>query len=89
MPPQEKRPVDGPDTSETYERGHPGKTPGLGEMDEPETAPEMQDDAVQDSRRNPEDKSDSLAGQDPQNMADSVEPGSPLATPGREDPAKH
>lgn len=42
-----------PDTSETYERGHPDKTPGLGKMDTPDHDEHADHpDSVQGSVRN-------------------------------------
>ncbi len=81
-----ERPVDMPDTSETYERAHPGKEPG-GQLEANERVPDERADSVQGSTRN-DDEQPALAGQDPQSAADSVDPESDLAHAGRADAAK-
>ncbi len=79
-----------PDTSETYERGHPGKTPG-GQLEAPDTVPDERPDSVQGSTRNDNDdgRLTSLAGQDPQNQGDAVDPTDSIAHDGRADAMKH
>ncbi len=87
MPADEERPVDMPDTSETYERAHPGKTPG-GQLEANERVADNRADSVQGSVRNDEgDDVDGLSGQDPQNQGDSVDPADGKAHAGRADAA--
>ena len=74
-----------PDTSETYERAHPEKTPG-GQLEQPDYPPDNSPDSVQGSTRNDDDPP-ALAGQDNQNAADAVDPSDPQAHAGRADAA--
>lgn len=80
-----ERPVDMPDTSETYERGHPEKVPGE-QLEAVDRKPDERPDSVQGSIRNDDDQP-ALAGQDPQNSADAVDPTDPIAHAGRVDAA--
>ena len=75
-----------PDTSETYERAHPEKTPGMGEMGKPDLVPDERPDSVQGSTRNDDDPPE-LAGQDPTDRGDVVQPESGTAHGDRVDPA--
>ena len=86
MPDQRENNI--PDTSETYERGHPDKTPGLGEMDTPEAQKKQADhpDSVQGSTRNDLD-SQELTADDIQQQGDVVDPASDAAHGNRKDPA--
>jgi hypothetical protein len=86
MPSENERPENMPDTSETYERGHPGKTPG-GTLDS-EIGTSLQPDSVQGSVRNDDDPPE-LAGQDRGSSADRVDPSDPAAHAGRADAAEH
>ena len=62
-----------PDTSETYERGHPGKTPGLGEMGETDKDRGKQPETYADSRKNTNDPSE-LTAQETGSQGDAVDP---------------
>ena len=62
-----------PDTSETYERGHPGKTPGLGEMGETDKNRKKQAESYADSRKNPKEPSE-LTAQETSQQGDGVDP---------------
>ena len=82
----DKRPHNMPDTSETYERGHPGKTPGLGEMGDPDHPKGDHSEAHQDSRSN-DLESQELNADDTQQQSDVVDPASDVAHGDRRDPA--
>ena len=87
MPTEDERPENAPDTSETYERGHPEKEPGLGEMDEPDRKPDHRQDDNNLSTSNPEDPPE-LAGEDDRDGGDTVDPASDTDHAGRPDPAQ-
>ena len=87
MPPEDERPENAPDTSETYERGHPSKEPGLGEVDTPERADDDREDHPQSSTHNP-DRDTDLAGEDQRDGGDAVDPASDVAHGDRPDPSE-
>ena len=87
MPTEDERPENMPDTSETYERGHPEKEPGGG-LEANDIKPDHSADESQSSLRNSDDDdSEGLSGQDPQNQGDAVNPSDPAAHAGRADAA--
>ena len=73
-----------PDTSETYERGHPGKTPGLGEMGKVDNTPEPQPESYDDSRKNEKFRRE-MTADETQKLGESVDPQDPLAHGNRAD----
>ena len=67
-----------PDTSETYERGHPNKTPGLGEMGETDKNRGKQAESYADSRKN-DNTPEELTAQETSSQGDAVDPTSDVA----------
>ena len=73
MPSEDNRPANMPDTSETYERAHPSKTPGLGEMGETDKDRGKQPETYADSRKNSNDPAE-LTAQETASQGDGVDP---------------
>lgn len=76
-----------PDTSETYERGHPSKEPGLGKVDDPDH-PKGNTAGDAGSSVNNDVENDEINADDTQNQADVVQPESDTAHGNRNDPGE-
>lgn len=75
-----------PDPSESRERAHPKREPGLGNVDPPTRVRDDRDDNAKDSTHNSH-KRGKMAGHDNRNDGDVVDPGDANAHGNRPDPA--